>query len=48
MIEPSPNCFVIEETASSMFFSRAGLEDFSAGAMRESDLDLSALEMGIV
>src|SRR5258708_39633327 len=48
MIEPSPNCFVMEETASSMFFSRAGLADFSAGATREAeDLALSALGMGI-
>src|SRR6185295_1518645 len=48
MIEPSPNCFVIEEMASSMFFSRAGLADFSDGATRDSDLDLSALDMGRV
>src|SRR5438876_12112391 len=46
MIEPSPNCLVMLETASSMFFSRAGLADFSDGATRESDLDLSALDMG--
>src|SRR5436190_22079851 len=46
MIEPSPNCLVMLETASSMFFSRAGLADFSDGATRDSDLDLSALDMG--
>src|SRR5690348_3649385 len=50
MIEPSPNCLVMLETARSMFFSRAGLAGFSAvAATRASDLDLSdlsALDMG--
>ena len=46
-MEPSPNCLVIEERARSIFFSRAALADFSAGARRDSaDFDLSALDMG--
>src|SRR6478736_9135717 len=45
MIEPSPNCFVIEERARSMFFSRATI---AAAGLASALVDLSALDMGII
>src|ERR1700733_3425990 len=43
MIEPSPNCFVMEERASSMFFSRTCETAGTAGA----DLAGAALDMAM-
>src|ERR1019366_1047924 len=46
MIEPSPNCFVMDERASSMFLSRvcatgAGAGDFVSAALTGEALDMA-------
>ncbi len=45
MIEPSPNCFVIEESASSMFLSRVWGAETEAEAFASAAFEGGALDM---
>src|SRR5665811_714203 len=48
MIEPSPNCFVMAESARSMFLSRACGAEAGAELAAEMTLTGAALDMGAV
>ena len=40
MMEPSPNCLLMEESASSMFFSRPGVEETAGAGLAGAALDM--------